>query len=368
MNVPLNTPLPVPQGLVPPAGATVRLAGLATALPPHILRQDEVTARAHALLAPRYPQFDRIAAAFQNAGIDQRGSVVPLDWFGGDHGWQARTEPYLAGATALFRDAAGRALAAAGVTADQIDVIVTVSSTGVATPTLEARVAGEMGFRADVLRVPVFGLGCAGGVSGLAIARELAAARPGARVLMVAVETCTLLFRMDRMDKADIIATALFGDGAAAVVLASDAPGAAGSGPVLGRGAQHLWPDTLDIMGWSVDDRGLGVIFDRSIPAFVTAEIAAAMAALAPALGDTPVARMVCHPGGAKVVTALEDALALAPGTLDAERAVLRDAGNMSAPTVLFVLERVLAQGARGRLMLAALGPGFTLSAIPLDV
>ena len=117
MNVPLNTPLPVRQGLAPPAGATVRLAGLATALPPHILRQDEVTARAHALLAPRYPQFDRIAAAFQNAGIDQRGSVVPLDWFGGDHGWQARTEPYLAGATALFRDAADRALAAAGVSA-----------------------------------------------------------------------------------------------------------------------------------------------------------------------------------------------------------------------------------------------------------
>ena len=117
-----------------------------------------------------------------------------------------------------------------------------------------------------------------------------------------------------------------------------------------------------------MDDAGLGVIFDRSIPGFVTAEIAAAVASSLPAMGDRPIERMVCHPGGAKVVTALEDALALPSGTLDAERAVLRDAGNMSAPTVLFVLERVLAQGARGRLMLAALGPGFTLSAIPLDV
>ena len=198
----------------------------------------------------------------------------------------------------------------------------------------------------------------------MAIARDLAAARPGSRVLMVAVEACTLLFRMDRMDKADIIATALFGDGAAAVVLGSGG----GSGPVVGRGIQHMWPETLDIMGWDVDDIGLGVIFDRSIPAFATENLAAAYAAMRPALGPAPIERMVCHPGGAKVVTAIEEALQLGAGTLDVEREVLRMAGNMSAPTVLFVLAEVLARRPRGRLMLSALGPGFTLSMLPLEV
>ena len=181
---------------------------------------------------------------------------------------------------------------------------------------------------------------------------------------MVAVETCTLLFRMDRMDKADIIATALFGDGAAAVVLGSGE----GEGPRVGRGVQHMWPETLDIMGWDVDDAGLGVIFDRSIPGFATENLAAAYAAMRPALGPEPIARMVCHPGGAKVVTAIEEALALGPGTLDAEREVLRIAGNMSAPTVLFVLSEVLACRPQGRLMLSALGPGFTLSMLALDL
>ena len=239
----------------------------------------------------------------------------------------------------------------------------TVSSTGVATPTLEARAAAEMGFRADLQRVPLFGLGCAGGVTGLAVARRLAAARPGARVLMVAVEACTLSFRSDRLRKADVIATVLFGDGAAAACLS------AGEGALsLGEGFEHRWPDTLDIMGWDVDDTGLGVVFDRSIPDFAAANMpAAADAALASAgLSRADIDRWVCHPGGAKVVVAIEGALGLAAGTLGAEREVLRRAGNMSAPTVLFVLDRVLREGTAGRMMLTALGPGFTASFLPL--
>jgi len=336
----------------------VRLNGLGLALPPHVLSQDAVLDRARALLSPRFPAFDRLSTAFLNAGIDKRHSVVPLDWFAEGHGWASRSEAYLEGATALFEGAANAALADAGLEAAQIDAVVTVSSTGVVTPTLEARVA--LGLRADVLRVPVFGLGCAGGVSGLAIARDLAAAVPGRRVLLVAVETCTLLFRMDRLRKADIIATALFGDGAAAAIVST-----AGDGPVLGQGVQHRWPDTLGVMGWAVEDDGLGVIFDRAIPDFAAEHLRAAVDAM---LGGTGgVDRFVCHPGGAKVITALEDALDLSPGTLEEERAVLATAGNMSAPTVLFVLDRVLRAGRTGRMMLAALGPGFTLSLLPVE-
>lgn len=232
------------------------------------------------------------------------------------------------------------------------------------TPTLEALTARDMGFRADAMRVPVFGLGCAGGVSGLSIAADLATARPGAVVLMVAVETCTVLFRLDRLAKADIIATALFGDGAAAVVLRAG-NAADDARPRIGRGRQHMWPDTLGIMGWTVEENGLGVVFDRSIPSFAEAELRTALDGLVP---DHPVDRHVCHPGGAKVITALETTLSLPEGSLDVERRVLAQNGNMSAPTVLFVLEQVLRAGTRGSLLAMALGPGFTLSVLPITV
>lgn len=341
-----------------------RLISIATAVPHQILHQDDILEEARSLLGARFPQFERLAPAFQNAGIETRHSVVPLDWFRQPHGWVDRSAAYAEGAGRLFRDAAGRALEQAQLKAEQVDIIVTVSSTGVVTPTLEALVSRKMGFRSDVMRVPVFGLGCAGGVSGLSIAADLAAARPGATVLMVTVETCTLLFRLDRLAKADIIATALFGDGAAAVVLRAgiDTDEAR---PQIGQGRQHMWPNTLGIMGWTVEETGLGVVFDRSIPTFAEAELRGAMDSLLP---DHPVDRHVCHPGGAKVITALETTLSLPEGALDVERQVLRSYGNMSAPTVLFVLEEVLQSGCRGKLLAMALGPGFTLSVLPIMV
>ena len=223
-----------------------------------------------------------------------------------------------------------------------------------------------MGFRRDVRRVPVFGLGCAGGVSGLSIARSFAEANPQDRILLVVVEACTLSFRTDRLEKADIIATVLFGDGGAAACLSDREP--AGRRVVLDRGAQVTWPETLGIMGWDVDDVGLGVVFDRSIPSFVGTHLAdaAADALAACGLQRADIDRFVCHPGGAKVVTAIERALHLEQGELWAERDVLREAGNMSAPTVLFVLDRVLNSGASGRMMTTALGPGFTGAFLPL--
>ncbi|WOI55719.1 type III polyketide synthase [Palleronia sp. LCG004] len=346
---------------------TVFLHGLATALPPHELPQDLVQTRAQALLGPHYPQFERLSRTFTTAGIERRYSVVPIDWFEADHGWKDRNDVYLDGATALFMDAAGKALAASGWTAPEVDCIVTVSSTGIATPTLESRVAAQMGFRDDVLRVPVFGLGCAGGASGLTIAQRLSAARPDDRVLLVVVEACTPSFRTDRLQKADIIATVLFGDGAAAACLSGRR---AESGIEVGTGTQITWPDTLGIMGWDVDDIGLGVVFDRSIPDFVSTNLESAVSGALERCGLTldEVDRFVCHPGGAKVITAIERVLHLDQGTLAEEREVLRDAGNMSAPTILFVLERVLQGGASGTLMGVALGPGFTGSFVPLRV
>ena len=344
----------------------VALHALSTALAPHELPQDLVGRRAEEVLGPRYPQFQRLLSTFASAGIDRRRSVVPFDWFDArEIGWKERNDAYLAGGTALFRDAATRALAEAGWRAAEVDVIVTVSSTGVATPTLEALVADEMGFRADALRVPVFGLGCAGGATGLSIAAQLARGAPGARVLLVVVEACTVSFRTDRLQKSDIIATVLFGDGAAAACLATGE-----AAMTCAPGVQHRWADTLGIMGWDVDDAGLGVVFDRSIPDFAARHMAEARDAGLAAMDRTPesVDRMICHPGGAKVIQALESSLDLGQGALDLEREVLRAHGNMSAPTVLFVLDAARKTGLRGRMMATALGPGFSAAFTPVEM
>jgi len=352
-----------------PAGPATFLHGLSTALPPNRLTQDQVQTCATQAFGGRYPQFDRLSASFATAGIDKRHSVVPMEWFLTDHNWQDRNAAYVAGAKALFVEAATAALTDAGWTAQAVDCVVTVSSTGIVTPTLDAQVFGTMGFREDIMRVPVFGLGCAGGVSGLSVAQSIAVARPGARVLLVVIEACTLSFRADRMKKADIIAAVLFGDGAAAACLCTDRPGGARR-IRLGHGYQKLWPDSLDIMGWDVDKTGFGVIFDRSIPSFVQTEFAQATASALEAanLNHAGIERYVCHPGGAKVLDAIEGALHLEQGSLVAERETLRQAGNMSAPTVLFVLKSVLETGTQGQMMACALGPGFTASYMPVHV
>ena len=341
-----------------------RLLGVGTAVPPHQLPQDMVKIVARRVLGDRYADFDRLTKSFDNAGIENRYSVVPFEWFEESHDWPSRTKAYLDGATKLFIDAAQQALEAAGWRAEDVDTIVTISSTGIATPTLDARAMQVMAFRANVQRVPVFGLGCAGGVTGLALAARLAAATPGSKVLLVAVETCTLSFRADRMQKADIIATVLFGDGAAAACVSTDG----GDNPMLGQGAEHTWADTLPIMGWDVDADGFGVVFDRSIPEFVKQNMAGAVASSLETLGlkQSELSRLICHPGGAKVVEAIESALHLEQGVLDHEREVLRDYGNMSAPTALFVLKRVLASDPTGTMLMTALGPGFTASVLPI--
>ena len=347
----------------------VHLNGLASAVPRHVLPQDLVLANARRILGPRYAQFERMAGSFKTSGVETRYSMAPFAWFDEPKSWPERNALYLSGGSDLFVDVATKALAASGLDARDVDCIVTVSSTGIATPTLEARAWKAMGFRADVQRVPVFGLGCAGGVSGLSIARDLATARPGTNVLMVALEACTLSFRSDRLQKADIIATVLFGDGAAAACLSTERTG---DGPAItvGTGQQHLWAETLGIMGWDVDEAGLGVVFDRSIPAFATEHFHAVAESTVQRMGMDLSAfdRLVCHPGGAKVVEALEEAMTLKAGTLNAERTILRDYGNMSAPTVLFVLERLLAEDAKGNMLACALGPGFTASFLPLKV
>ena len=343
---------------------TPKLLSLATAVPPHVLRTSDVIREASSIFAGRHIDFERLMPVFGNSGIDCRYSVRPYAWFRENQGWPQRTAAFIEGATELFRAVATKAMAQAGVEPGGIDTIITVSSTGVATPSIEARVLSGMGFRDDTRRVPVFGLGCAGGVSGLSLAARLARAEPGSKILLVVIELCTLAFRPDEMSKSNIIATALFGDGAAACVVSTD-------GDNLGaieHAGEHTWPGTIDVMGWRMDDQGFGAIFSRSIPDLAASDLRPAADQFLKRHGRSlaDIDSFCFHPGGAKVVTALEDAFAINEGRLVNERAVLRDFGNMSAPTVLFVLERELAAPRSGRRFVSSLGPGFTASFITM--
>ena len=343
---------------------TPRLLALATATPPYVLDQAEAAAMAAEVFKGKVFRTPDLMSIFENTGIRTRKAARPLAWYGEPHGWPERNEVYLENAQDLYVEVAQKALAAAGLQAGDVGQLVTVSSSGIATPSLEARVAGRMGFRSEVRRTPVFGLGCGGGVAGLALAGRLARANPDQPVLLVVVELSSLAVRPDAATKENIISSALFGDGAAAAVV-SAVPDAAGRA-IEGSG-EHLWPDSLDVMGWRIDPVGFGVILSPAVPSFVERRLPEAAQGFLARAGVRPdeVSRYVCHPGGAKVVPAIELALALATGSLDVERQVLAEYGNMSAPTVLFILDRVLNGGSAsadgsGRLVVSAMGPGFT--------
>jgi alkylresorcinol/alkylpyrone synthase len=345
---------------------SVSILSIATAAPENVIEQSVVEALAPKVFPELFAHYPVMLDIFRNSGIERRRVVQPLAWYLEPRDWNDRSKIFHECALALFEEAAAAAIGRAGLSPKQIDTIVTVCSSGIATPSLEARSMERIAFRSDVRRVPVFGLGCAGGVSGISLAARLAASDPGKIVLLVVVEVCSLAFRIDRRTKEDAVASALFADGAAALVMQQ----IGGEGLVTVRGsAEHTWPHTIDVMGWSFDPVGFGVVLSRSVPIFVERRFPPVAKKLLKEAGveACEVGRYVCHPGGGKVVDAVETALKLKRGALDHERNVLREYGNMSAPTVLFALERVLESKPKGALALSALGPGFTASLVALD-
>lgn len=348
-----------------------RLTALSTAAPPYDLLQDEVAERASKMFAKADGGFHRLAPVYRNAAIDRRHSAVPIDWFSDRHGFGERNAAFLTCAVELLAEAAQSALDQAGLEPKDIDAIVTVCSSGIATPALDARVMQELRFRPDVQRTPIFGLGCAGGVLGLSRAAAMAQAAPQSRVLLLVVELCSLTFRRQDRSKSNIVATALFGDGAAAAIVTcrEDDPGA-DRAPRFGPWAEHTWPDSLDVMGWDVADDGLKVVFSRDIPTLVREDLRPVIDRFLE-VNDLKLADVddfICHPGGAKVIDALEDCFELQRGQLGSARKTLREHGNMSAVTVLFVLRAALDDKAHGLQLVTSLGPGFTAGMLLLDV
>ena len=349
-----------------------RIVSLAAAVPPHRISQDEAMGFFQRSFDVPQARRDRLQEVFVNADIETRYAAAPIHWYERAHSFEQKNDLYIDKAVGLLARVAVDSLAAAGLACSDVDMLVTVSSTGIAVPTLDARLMEQLPFRRNVQRLPLFGLGCAGGALGLARAAACARAQPGSRILYLVVELCTLTFCRSDQATANIVATALFGDGAAGAVLTTDGPGLA-----VRAWGEHTWPRSLDVMGWYVTQQGLEVQLSRGIPDIarhrvrpVTEEF---LASAGLALAD--VDDFICHPGGARVLEALEDAFGLPSGGLAVSREILRDYGNMSAATVLFVLRRALEtaaadNGRRGgarRYLMTGLGPGFSMGFLVLE-
>ncbi|MCU0331255.1 MAG: stilbene synthase [Candidatus Kapabacteria bacterium] len=332
------------------------VAGIGTAVPSHVARQRDVRQIVARLFEDRSHDLERILAVFDHDHIHQRHFAMPLDWYGTSVSWSEQNALWERHATELGTQALQRAMVDADLPMDALDCIIVVSTTGFATPSLDARIIAMSNAPHTVQRIPVVGLGCAGGVSGLALAGAMSS--PNRCVAVVAVEVCSVTFQRNDVSKSNIVGTSLFADGAAAVVLHPS-----GRGPRVHSGVSRMFPNTFDIMGWDVHNDGLQVRFRRDIPAFIRMHGHETYQQACEKWGITPqdVNQIVVHPGGAKVLDALTDAYGRRPDETIHAREVLKSHGNMSSPTVLFVLERALRHGPLpGKTVLSALGPGFS--------
>jgi alkylresorcinol/alkylpyrone synthase len=352
----------------PRARFNVEIAAVACAVPRHKVSQEAIAEGARRF----FPHLEASSGLFANTGIESRYVCEPPEWYFESRGWEERTASFQRNALTLLEEATLRAAAAAGVRISDIAAIVTNTVTGLAVPSLEAQLLNRLPFSRRVERLPIFGLGCGGGVGGLARAARIAETMPGGHVLFLTVDLCSLCARGDDPSIANFVSIALFGDGAAAVLLRNVEGGAAANGS---RGrivtlGEHCWTDTLGIMGWSVKENGFGVVLSPELPSLLRRE-------LRPVLEDflareglalDEVSSFLLHPGGRRVLDTAQEVLGLTKGDLIHSWEVLRQYGNMSSATALFILERALASGARGRHLLAAFGPGFSAYFVVLDL
>lgn len=349
------------------------ISGLATAVPGYCFSQEDALARACHFI----PKYSSLAGLFGRTGVETRYSCVALDWYRTDRGWKESNEVYIDESLKLLERAASSALDDAGLVASDVSAIVLVTSTGLAIPSLDARLCNRMGFSPAVQRTPIFGLGCAGGTTGLARAKQIAGSVPGGNVLLLVVELAGINVHVDPDNPALFVSAALFGDGAAAMVLRNTGLPASGGAdpdtdslPRIAETGEYMWRDTGHVMGWDVEDDGLNVILSGTLPNFTREELRPAVLEFLSGHGMdlSDLDGFVVHPGGPRVLVAIEQALSLPPTALRHSRTTLRDYGNMSAPTVLFVLQRTLEEGARGRHLMMSFGPAFTVTFAVLNL
>ncbi|TFF38412.1 type III polyketide synthase [Mucilaginibacter psychrotolerans] len=337
---------------------------------PYKVKQQDVKAQARALFVEHFPQVDRLMPAFDNTEIVTRNFCKPITYYAEPNTFEQRNDDYITNALLYSVQAIEAVIAKAGINKDDITDLIFVSTTGLATPSMDALIINKMRLNPHINRIPVWGLGCGGGVSGMAKANTLAKANPDAIVLLVAVELCSLTLIKNDYSKSNFIGSSLFSDGVAAVIVKGDHHQTEKKINILANSSK-LYYDSLEVMGWDFKDTGFKVLFSKDIPTFIheniRGDIDSFLAKQNLQLSD--IKNFVFHPGGKKVLDAYADALAVEGDFLHNTRQVMNENGNMSSVTVLYVLEKFLTEGYEdGYGLMLAMGPGFSSEMVLLDM
>lgn len=349
------------------------ILSVGTAVPEHKINQENIAPFVRELFLSKYPSIDRLLSVFQNGEIQSRYLSKELSWYSETHSFEEKNQTYVETAIQLSIDAlkecvANKEFLSSEISFDEIDGIIFVSSTGISTPTIDAHIANILPFKPTIKRIPIWGLGCAGGASGIARAFDYCSAHPESNILLITVELCSLTFQKEDLSKSNIIGTSLFADGAAAVLVIGDESKLKERTihvalPNIEQTHSTLMPNSLDVMGWDVRNSGLFVIFSRDIPSIIKNWLEPVVTNFLNVnnivLND--VSHFIAHPGGKKVLDAYIDSLEIEEKKTSISLDILKKYGNMSSCTVLFVLKEFMKIGKKNEIgLLCALGPGFS--------
>jgi alkylresorcinol/alkylpyrone synthase len=338
-----------------------RIAAVRGVLPPNRYSQAEITDGIARMCLPEGADRRLLDRLHASAHVSARNLVLPLDQYPKLDGFGAANDVFIEAAVDLGAEAVSAALDDAGLAPADVDMIMFTSVTGIATPSVDARLAGRLGMRPDVKRVPVFGLGCVAGGAGLARVHDYLLGWPDQVAVLLSVELCSLTLQRGDISAAGLVANALFGDGAAAVVACGDERRS--DGPAVVATRSRLYPGSERVLGWDVRDTGFQMVLDARLPDIVRAHLADDVRGFLGEHGLTTrdVTAWLCHPGGPKVLEAVAEALRLPDDALAVSWRSLAEVGNLSSASVLHILRDTLdlrpPPGTPG--LLIAMGPGF---------
>ncbi|MDN3016764.1 3-oxoacyl-[acyl-carrier-protein] synthase III C-terminal domain-containing protein [Paenibacillus sp. BSR1-1] len=350
------------------------IISIAEAIPPFEIKQEQASKFARELFSDSFRDIERLLKAFQNGQIEKRHFVNDIEWFQENHSFEEKNNTYIESATTLGIEAIEKCLnnsvfLTENIPYEEIDAIFYISTTGIATPSIEARIMNTLPFRSHTKRVPIWGLGCAGGAAGLSRAFEYCLAFPNAKVLVLSVELCSLTFQRNDLSKSNLIGTSLFADGVACALVCGDNVNMEVirkkvTSPMILTTQSMLMPNSLDVMGWDVKNSGLYVVFSRDIPHIIEDWLKPNVSGFLEEneLTIEQIDYFIAHPGGKKVIDAYVKSLEIPSKMTEVSLEVLKQYGNMSSATVLYVLKRYMemdiSEGSIG--LCTALGPGFS--------